>query len=45
MRQNVLPLLENPDRLAAMGHAAAGFGVLDADQRLADLVRAAAASR
>jgi UDP-N-acetylglucosamine--N-acetylmuramyl-(pentapeptide) pyrophosphoryl-undecaprenol N-acetylglucosamine transferase len=45
LRANLLPLLENPDRLAAMGTAAAGFGVLDADKRLADVVRAAVASR
>ena len=45
LRANVLLLLDSPDRLAAMGQAAAGFGVLDADRRLADLVRTAAASR
>ncbi len=38
----LLPLLQDPDRLATMGRAAARFGVLDADERLADLVRAAA---
>jgi UDP-N-acetylglucosamine--N-acetylmuramyl-(pentapeptide) pyrophosphoryl-undecaprenol N-acetylglucosamine transferase len=45
LRSHLLPLLDDPDRLAAMGRAAAGFGVLDADRRLADLVRTAAASR
>ena len=45
LRANLLPLLDNPDRLAAMGKAAAGFGVLDADRRLADLVRTAVAAR
>jgi UDP-N-acetylglucosamine--N-acetylmuramyl-(pentapeptide) pyrophosphoryl-undecaprenol N-acetylglucosamine transferase len=45
LRAFVLPLLGDPDRLAAMGLAAAGFGVLDADRRLADLVRTAVASR
>jgi len=45
LRQFLLPLLEDPDRLAAMGEAAKGFGVLDADERLADLVRAAVAGR
>lgn len=45
LRANLLPLLDDPDRLAAMGTAAASFGVLDADRRLADLVRTAVASR
>lgn len=45
LRRSVLPLLDDPDGLAAMGLAAAGFGVLDADRRLADLVRRAVASR
>jgi UDP-N-acetylglucosamine--N-acetylmuramyl-(pentapeptide) pyrophosphoryl-undecaprenol N-acetylglucosamine transferase len=45
MRAHLLPLLADDDRLAAMGRAAAGFGVLDADRRLADMVRAAVASR
>jgi UDP-N-acetylglucosamine--N-acetylmuramyl-(pentapeptide) pyrophosphoryl-undecaprenol N-acetylglucosamine transferase len=45
LREFLLPLLDNPDRLAAMGEAAKGFGVLDADRRLADLVRTAVASR
>ncbi|MBV9097561.1 MAG: undecaprenyldiphospho-muramoylpentapeptide beta-N-acetylglucosaminyltransferase [Frankiaceae bacterium] len=45
LRANLLPLLDNPDRLAAMGKAAAGFGVIDADRRLADLVRTAVAAR
>jgi len=45
LRRFLLPLLESADRLRAMGAAAKGFGVLDADRRLADLVRTAAASR
>jgi UDP-N-acetylglucosamine--N-acetylmuramyl-(pentapeptide) pyrophosphoryl-undecaprenol N-acetylglucosamine transferase len=43
LRAWLLPLLDDPERLAAMGRAAAGFGVLDADRRLADMVRQAAA--
>jgi UDP-N-acetylglucosamine--N-acetylmuramyl-(pentapeptide) pyrophosphoryl-undecaprenol N-acetylglucosamine transferase len=34
----LLPLLQDPARLAAMGSRAAGFGRRDADERLADLV-------
>jgi UDP-N-acetylglucosamine--N-acetylmuramyl-(pentapeptide) pyrophosphoryl-undecaprenol N-acetylglucosamine transferase len=45
LRRFLLPLLDNPDQLVAMGQAAAGFGMLDADRRLADLVRMAVASR
>ena len=45
LRGFLLPLLESSDQLATMGRAAASFGVLDADRRLADLVRAAVASR
>jgi len=45
LRRFLVPLLESADRLRAMGAAAKGFGVLDADRRLADLVRTAAASR
>jgi UDP-N-acetylglucosamine--N-acetylmuramyl-(pentapeptide) pyrophosphoryl-undecaprenol N-acetylglucosamine transferase len=43
VRQTLLPLLGDPPRLGAMGTAASGFGVRDADQRLADLVEQAAA--
>jgi UDP-N-acetylglucosamine--N-acetylmuramyl-(pentapeptide) pyrophosphoryl-undecaprenol N-acetylglucosamine transferase len=41
VRSNLLPLLADPGRREAMGKAAAGFGRLDADVRLAELVRAA----
>ncbi len=37
-----VPLLADTDRLGRMGRAAAGFGVLDGDERLADLVQDAA---
>jgi UDP-N-acetylglucosamine--N-acetylmuramyl-(pentapeptide) pyrophosphoryl-undecaprenol N-acetylglucosamine transferase len=37
----VLPLVGDPDALRRMGEAAHGFGRLDADRLLADLVRAA----
>jgi UDP-N-acetylglucosamine--N-acetylmuramyl-(pentapeptide) pyrophosphoryl-undecaprenol N-acetylglucosamine transferase len=39
------PLLTDPDRLAAMGKAAASLGRRDADERLAEMVRTAAARR
>ncbi|WP_461022787.1 UDP-N-acetylglucosamine--N-acetylmuramyl-(pentapeptide) pyrophosphoryl-undecaprenol N-acetylglucosamine transferase [Thalassiella azotivora] len=42
LRRQVLPLLEDPDRLAAMAAVAAGQGVRDADDRLADMVVLAA---
>jgi UDP-N-acetylglucosamine--N-acetylmuramyl-(pentapeptide) pyrophosphoryl-undecaprenol N-acetylglucosamine transferase len=46
VRSTLLPLLLDADRLAAMGRSAAGFGIRDGDERLADLVeRAAAAAR
>ncbi len=45
LRAQVLPLLGDPDRLAAMGQAAAGYGVRDGAERLADMVRAAASGR
>ena len=45
LRAQVLPLLADPDRLAAMGQAAAGYGVRDGAERLADMVRAAASGR
>ena len=38
----LLPLLTDPGRLAAMGAAAAAFGIRDGDERLADLVERAA---
>lgn len=44
VRSTLLPLLTDADRLAAMGRAAAAFGVRDGDERLADLVQRAAAS-
>jgi UDP-N-acetylglucosamine--N-acetylmuramyl-(pentapeptide) pyrophosphoryl-undecaprenol N-acetylglucosamine transferase len=44
LRANLLPLLDDADRRAAMGRAAAGFGRLDADRELAELVRTAVAS-
>ncbi len=43
--QNVIPLITDRDRLAAMGQAIAGLGCRDADQRMVELVLAAAASR
>jgi UDP-N-acetylglucosamine--N-acetylmuramyl-(pentapeptide) pyrophosphoryl-undecaprenol N-acetylglucosamine transferase len=42
LADNVLPLLGDPERLAAMGSAAARFGVRDADEQLAALVLRAA---
>jgi UDP-N-acetylglucosamine--N-acetylmuramyl-(pentapeptide) pyrophosphoryl-undecaprenol N-acetylglucosamine transferase len=45
LRAHLLPLLRDPAAAAAMGAAAATFGRLDADRRLADLVRSAAAGR
>ena len=44
LRATVVPLLTDPRRLEAMGDAARGTAVLDADERLADLVHEAAAS-
>jgi len=41
LRSDVLPLLGDSARLQAMGSAAGACGVLDADRRLADLVRRA----
>jgi UDP-N-acetylglucosamine--N-acetylmuramyl-(pentapeptide) pyrophosphoryl-undecaprenol N-acetylglucosamine transferase len=43
LRANLFPLLASVDRRYAMGEAARGFGRLDADRELADLVRAAIA--
>lgn len=45
VREVLLPLLEDPAALHAMGQAATRFVVPDADERLADLVLAAAADR
>jgi UDP-N-acetylglucosamine--N-acetylmuramyl-(pentapeptide) pyrophosphoryl-undecaprenol N-acetylglucosamine transferase len=42
LRSELLPLLSDPQRQRRMGEAARGFGRLDADVRLAELVRAAA---
>jgi len=42
VRSTVLPLLQDPARLAAMSRAAAAFGHRDADEALADLVLTAA---
>ena len=39
----LIPLLLDSARLAAMGKAAADFGIRDGDERLADLVEKAAA--
>ncbi len=44
LRATVVPLLTDPRRLGPMGDAARGTAVLDADERLADLVHEAAAS-
>jgi UDP-N-acetylglucosamine--N-acetylmuramyl-(pentapeptide) pyrophosphoryl-undecaprenol N-acetylglucosamine transferase len=38
----LIPLLTDPNRLASMGAAAAGFGIRDGDERLATLVEQAA---
>jgi len=42
VRSGLLPLLMDAPRRERMGHAASGFGVRDADERLADMVLAAA---
>lgn len=42
VRSTLTPLLADPQRLATMGAAAARFGRRDADERLADMVLAAA---
>ena len=44
LRATVVPLLTDARRLVAMGDAARATAVLDADERLADLVHQAAAS-
>jgi UDP-N-acetylglucosamine--N-acetylmuramyl-(pentapeptide) pyrophosphoryl-undecaprenol N-acetylglucosamine transferase len=38
VRRELVPLLADPERLAAMGRAAERFGIRDGDERLADLV-------
>jgi UDP-N-acetylglucosamine--N-acetylmuramyl-(pentapeptide) pyrophosphoryl-undecaprenol N-acetylglucosamine transferase len=38
----LIPLLSDPQRLSAMGKAAAGFGIRDGDERLATMVEEAA---
>ncbi len=45
LREQVLPLLRDPARLERMGRAASAHGVRDGAERLADMVRAAAAGR
>ncbi len=45
VREVLVPLLEDPSALSAMGEAAARFVVPDADERLADLVVAAVEGR
>jgi UDP-N-acetylglucosamine--N-acetylmuramyl-(pentapeptide) pyrophosphoryl-undecaprenol N-acetylglucosamine transferase len=45
LRSTVLPLLRDPDRLAAMGAAAARLGHRDADLALVELVLEAVAAR
>jgi UDP-N-acetylglucosamine--N-acetylmuramyl-(pentapeptide) pyrophosphoryl-undecaprenol N-acetylglucosamine transferase len=42
VRGTLVPLVSDPPRLAAMGAAAAAFGIRDGDERLAELVLAAA---
>jgi UDP-N-acetylglucosamine--N-acetylmuramyl-(pentapeptide) pyrophosphoryl-undecaprenol N-acetylglucosamine transferase len=42
LRTELMPVLSDPQRQRTMGEAARGFGRLDADVRLADLVRTAA---
>jgi UDP-N-acetylglucosamine--N-acetylmuramyl-(pentapeptide) pyrophosphoryl-undecaprenol N-acetylglucosamine transferase len=44
VRDVLVPLLADPERLAAMAAAAARFGISDGDERLADLVVEAAGS-
>jgi UDP-N-acetylglucosamine--N-acetylmuramyl-(pentapeptide) pyrophosphoryl-undecaprenol N-acetylglucosamine transferase len=45
VRQVLVPLLADHDRLAGMASAAAGFGIRDGDERLAELVEQAAGRR
>ncbi|HEX3825811.1 MAG TPA: undecaprenyldiphospho-muramoylpentapeptide beta-N-acetylglucosaminyltransferase [Sporichthyaceae bacterium] len=42
---NLVPLLKDPDRIAAMSAAAAGHGRRDADEKLADLLMEAVAAK
>jgi UDP-N-acetylglucosamine--N-acetylmuramyl-(pentapeptide) pyrophosphoryl-undecaprenol N-acetylglucosamine transferase len=42
VRETLVPLLRDDERLAALGKAAAAFGISDGDERMADLVLAAA---
>jgi UDP-N-acetylglucosamine--N-acetylmuramyl-(pentapeptide) pyrophosphoryl-undecaprenol N-acetylglucosamine transferase len=42
IRSTLLPLVTDPSRTQAMGQAASRLGRRDGDERLADLVRAAA---
>ncbi|MEV0719396.1 undecaprenyldiphospho-muramoylpentapeptide beta-N-acetylglucosaminyltransferase [Asanoa sp. NPDC050611] len=42
VERTVIPLLRDPHRLAAMGHAAAGYGRRDGDEALLDFVYEAA---
>ncbi|KUM37555.1 undecaprenyldiphospho-muramoylpentapeptide beta-N-acetylglucosaminyltransferase [Arthrobacter sp. EPSL27] len=44
VRANIIPLLQDPGRLARMADAAEHLGIRDADRRMADLVLGAAAS-
>ena len=45
LRGQVLPLASDPARLEAMARAASAYGVRDGAERLADLVRSAAAGK
>jgi UDP-N-acetylglucosamine--N-acetylmuramyl-(pentapeptide) pyrophosphoryl-undecaprenol N-acetylglucosamine transferase len=45
MMANLVPLLKDPDRIAAMSAAAAGHGRRDADEGLADLLMEAVAAK
>jgi UDP-N-acetylglucosamine--N-acetylmuramyl-(pentapeptide) pyrophosphoryl-undecaprenol N-acetylglucosamine transferase len=45
VRSTLLPLLADPQRLLAMGQAAAAFGIRDGDERLATMVEIAATER
>ena len=44
VRDTLVPLLSDGERLAAMGRAAAAFGIRDGDERLAELVEQVAAA-
>jgi UDP-N-acetylglucosamine--N-acetylmuramyl-(pentapeptide) pyrophosphoryl-undecaprenol N-acetylglucosamine transferase len=45
VRSTLIPLMADPERLTAMGKAAAAFGIRDGDERLATMVAAAAGQR